>query len=106
MRNAVYSASVEPNILIVFGGGFATACGSKIGGSNPPSGVNEARNTCDVIGATGTGGWTFTTRSRGTGELLTGKTPDQFIGTSKLPSLSTASCTFAAVGLQGPIVSK
>ena len=80
---------------------LASTCGSKIGGSGAPSGVNEARLT--VAGARNSIGLLMVSRSsRGTGTVgWFTSTPCQLTGIRRLPALSTAARVSVAAAVQG-----
>src|SRR5262245_57574089 len=109
-RRIVYGASADPNRRTVPAVASGSLCGSKMGGSSPPSGVYDARNACDGMSSGGspgrTGGRIVVTRSRGTGETDAGTIPRQLNGTRRLPAPSTAIRRFVAVASHGGILAK
>ncbi len=67
MRIVVYGASTEPNTVTTSGSAtVGSSCGSRIGGSSPPSGEYESRNTWSGI-TSGSGDSSRVRMRRGTG---------------------------------------
>ena len=88
--DVVYGASTEPKTVTTLGSTtVGSSCGSRIGGSLPPSGVNEVRNTWSGT-ASGSGDSRRARMRRGTGRPWSlVSTPCHTIGSSRLPSAST-----------------
>ena len=108
IRSTLVGASADPNKVAAVGS-VGSACGSKMGGSLRPSGVNEARKAgpgiwigAPVPANASSGVLPRSRRGTGTVFRLT-STPRQSIGIRRLPTVSTVKRKSLAVPVHGGV---
>ena len=107
-RRMLVGASAEPNRVIA-ARSIGSACGSKIGGSFRPSGVNEPRKAASGIrtgvpppAIASSGVLPRSKRGTGTRSRLT-STPRQSIGRRRFPAVSTVKRKSPVVPVHGGV---